>query len=399
MEQNASQKISFSQIAQSIPPNVFAQMDIKVAQAIRQGADVIDLSKGNPDAFPVKFVREAAKQAVDNPANARYTPFDGKPEYLQAAANWYAKLHGVHLNPADELFAAEGAVDGLASLFAILLDRGDTVAFADPYYPSYHCMASMLGARELLLPAKESLGWLPDLDEVPDEVWENIRMLVLNYPNNPTGAQAPIEFFKKAIKLAENHHFVILHDYAYTGLGVSKQQASFLAVPGAKEVGVELCSLSKMYAMAGWRGGFIAGNSNIVSHAKQYHYQMGSMVTGMVQDAAVAALNGDQSYVDALAKRYAARRKIVAQGLSDVGMAVFDSPGGVYVWAKAPGSIGGDTFAQRLLSDAQVGVLPGTCFGRVGSDYIRVSLLKDELLLQRAVERIQRHWDILTAEV
>lgn len=160
----------FAPVAQIIPPNVFADMDVKVAAAVASGADVIDLAKGNPDAYPAEFIRDVAKSSVDDPLNARYTPFDGKPAFLQAAANWYRNVHGVELDWRSQLFAVEGAVDGLAGLFAILIDRGDAVAFADPYYPSYHCMSVMHGAEEILLPARAELGWLPDLDAVDESV-------------------------------------------------------------------------------------------------------------------------------------------------------------------------------------------------------------------------------------
>ena len=285
----------FAPVAQIIPPNVFADMDVKVAAAVASGADVIDLAKGNPDAYPAEFIRDVAKSSVDDPLNARYTPFDGKPAFLQAAANWYRNVHGVELDWRSQLFAVEGAVDGLAGLFAILIDRGDAVAFADPYYPSYHCMSVMHGAEEILLPARAELGWLPDLDAVDESVWRRLRMLILNYPNNPTGAQAPASFFEHAVELAKRYGFLIVHDFAYTGLGVSDQQVSLLTVPGASDVSVEVGSLSKMYAMAGWRAGFVAGNRDVVARLKQYHYQMGSMVTGMIQDAGAVALNSDQS--------------------------------------------------------------------------------------------------------
>lgn len=378
----------FAPVAQIIPPNVFADMDVKVAAAVASGADVIDLAKGNPDAYPAEFIRDVAKSSVDDPLNARYTPFDGKPAFLQAAANWYGNVHGVELDWRSQLFAVEGAVDGLAGLFAILIDRGDAVAFVDPYYPSYHCMSVMHGAEEILLPARAELGWLPDLDAVDESVWRRLRMLILNYPNNPTGAQAPASFFEHAVELAKRYGFLIVHDFAYTGLGVSDQQVSLLTVPGASDVSVEVDSLSKMYAMAGWRAGFVAGNRDVVARLKQYHYQMGSMVAGMIQDAGAVALNSDQSCVDELARRYAGRREIVAGGLRSLGFDVFDSAGGIYVWFKAPERWSGQRFADALLDVAQVAGLPGTCFGRVGKDWVRLSLLKDESLLREAVRRI-----------
>lgn len=420
-DQTIHSPVPFAPIAESIPPNVFAVMDRKVAQAVASGADVIDLAKGNPDAYPAAFIRDAAKRAVDDPANARYTPFDGKPAFLEAAADWYRRVHGVALDWPTQLFAVEGAVDGLAGLYAILVDRGDAVAFVDPYYPSYHCMAVMHGAHEVLLPALSDRGFLPDLDAVPAETWDRVKMLVLNYPNNPTGAQAPLQFLQRAVELAHEHRFVIVHDYAYAGLGVggdapNAQQHSILEVPGAFDVAVEVCSLSKMYAMAGWRAGFVAGNEAVIARLKLYHYQMGSMITGSIQDAGVVALRSDQSCVAELAQRYAARRRIVADGLRAAGLDVFDSAGGIYVWARVPGigssaagsghdgendrGVGngnggenervwpGERLADHLLSAASVAVLPGTCFGTVGRDYIRLSLLKSEPELREAVRRI-----------
>lgn len=159
--------VAFTTVAQSIPPNVFADMDRKVAAAVADGADVIDLAKGNPDAFPADFIREVAKKAVDDPANARYSPFDGKPSFLQAAEQWYRNTYGVEVDWKTQLFAVEGAVDGLAALFAVLVSPGDAVAYADPYYPSYHCMTVMSQAEEVLLPSLPERGFLPDLDAVP----------------------------------------------------------------------------------------------------------------------------------------------------------------------------------------------------------------------------------------
>lgn len=387
--------VKFARVARSIPVNVFAEMDIKVARAVAQGRDVIDLAKGNPDAYPADFIREAAKVAADDPANARYGSFDGKPEYRQAAAGWYRREYGVHLDWTTQLFAVEGAVDGLAGLFSILVEQGDAVAFADPYYPSYHCMTLMAGGEEVLLPSRAELGWLPDLDAVPAETWDRIKLLVLNYPNNPTGAQAPRSFFEQAVRLAHEHRFAIVQDFAYAGLGVKgsepgAQQISLLSVPGAIDVAVEVCSMSKMYAMAGWRAGFVAGNADIVTHLKQYHYQMGSMIASVVQDAGTVALNSDQRCVADLAARYAQRRRIFSGILSEAGIDVFDSPGGLYAWVQAPCGLSGVEYADALLQRANVAALPGTCFGRVGERYVRFSLLKPEAVLAEAAHRITR---------
>ena len=282
-----------------------------------------------------------------NHFNHTDSPFDGKPAFLQAAANWYRNVHGVELDWRSQLFAVEGAVDGLAGLFAILIDRGDAVAFADPYYPSYHACPSCTGRRRYCCPpARTRLATRPgrggrigvapaahadtQLSEQPHGRARRRRILRAR-----GGA-------RQAVRLPH------VHDFAYTGLGVSDQQVSLLTVPGASDVSVEVGSLSKMYAMAGWRAGFVAGNRDVVARLKQYHYQMGSMVTGMIQDAGAVALNSDQSCVDELARRYAGRREIVAGGLRSLGFDVFDSAGGIYVWLRRLRGWSGATFRRRV---------------------------------------------------
>ena len=246
--------VPFAPIAESIPPNVFAVMDGKVAKAVAQGADVIDLAKGNPDAYPAQFIRDEAKRAVDDPLNARYTSFDGKPAFLEAAATWYQREHGVSLDWPTQLFAVEGAVDALAGLYAILIEPGDAVAFADPYYPSYHCMAHMCRAEEVLLPALAERGFLPDLDAVPDATWDRVKLLVLNYPNNPTGAAMNKNQLKLWVDWAREHGSVILFDAAYEAFITDGDiPHSIFELDGAKECAIEFRSFSKTAGFTGVR--------------------------------------------------------------------------------------------------------------------------------------------------
>lgn len=377
-----------SRRAASLPGNPFAEADARAAAAVAAGKDIIDLSKGNPDGWPPSFVQDALSHASHNPSLFRYPPFDGLPEYLNAIAGWYSRQHNVTVDPATQLLATSGSSVGITTVIQALVDPGDTVVAVDPYYPQYEGSTVVAGGQFETIPADPSRGFLPDLDAVDPALWTRAKLLILNYPNNPTGAQAPREFLERAIELAHEHRFVIVQDFAYAGLGVRNQQISILSLPDAFDVTVEVCSLSKMYAMAGWRAGFIAGNDDIVSHVKQYHYQMGSMVTGNVQDAGTVALQSDQECVAELASRYALRRQIVADGLRDAGLDVFDSDGGIYAWVHAPEGLTGERFADLLLERAAVAALPGTCFGKVGVDYVRFSLLKSEDQLREAVRRI-----------
>ncbi len=367
--------VAFTTVAQSIPPNVFADMDRKVAAAVAGGADVIDLAKGNPDAFPADFIREVAKKAVDDPANARYSPFDGKPSFLRAAEQWYRNTYGVEVDWKTQLFAVEGAVDGLAALFAVLVSPGDAVAYADPYYPSYHCMTVMSRAEEILLPSLPERGFLPDLDAVPAQVWDRVKVLVLNYPNNPTGAQAPREFLQHAVDLAHEYHFAIVQDFAYAGLGVDAQQISILSLPGAFDVAVEVCSLSKMYAMAGCRPSCRQRRHRVSCEAVPLSDGF------LFPSLRVAHAGGRLFHADSGPVMSHPSKPFTVHGGS-VCFRRFRTLG------RAPEDQTGEQFADTLLERAAVAALPGTCFGKVGKDYVRFSLLKSEDQLREAVRRV-----------
>lgn len=387
-------------------PNPFADMDATIASLRAAGADVIDLSKGNPDGrAPDDVAREGAAAALRSD-NFAYSDFDGKPEFLRAAADWYRRMHGVELDPGSQLLATLGASDALTSLAMALLDPGDVIVTAEPYYPPYEAMAAVTQARLVTLPASADHGFLPDLDAVDDDLWRRTKLLLLNYPNNPTGAVTTPEFFRTATSLARRFGFVIANDFAYAGLGYGDggRTASLLASAGdagddnggdttsinAGIAAVEICSLSKMYTLAGWRAGFIAGDTQVIAAVKAYHHQMGSEVATLVQDAGAAALNGDQSSVRALARRYGRRHALVARGLRDIGLETFASCGGMFAWVRAPKGWRSANFARMLLDEAAVATLPGTAFGEAGEGYVRLSLMKDDEVLDAAIGRIAR---------
>lgn len=410
--------------ATTIPANVFAAMDAKVAAAQAAGHDVIDLSKANPDLRTPEFIVRAGQEAMDRLENHRYSHFDGKPAFRRAAADWYLREHGVRLDPDTQVMASIGAVIGLTAVTQALLDPGDVLVVPDPYYPPYAAMASVAGAELLPIPTRWEDGFLPDLDAVPAEQWRRVKLLLLNYPNNPTGTTATRELFEKAIELAHRYGFVVANDFAYTsldtGLEPQGKPLSLLAVAGSEDVAVEVVSMSKLYGMAGWRLGFVAGPEGLMRYVREYHHQMASHPTGAVQDAGQVALESDQSCVDAFSERYRARRAQLGAGLAANGFDVFDSHGSLFVWARVPshpdatGATGvvsnagvpaagsasaaaaGATakpvdsaaFAERLLEEANVAVMPGSCFGAAGEGYVRLSLLADEDRLAEAVRRI-----------
>ena len=372
-----------------IPANPFAAADARVAKAVAAGADIIDLSKGNPDGEPPRFMIEAAVEATRNPANFRYPAFDGKPAFLEAVAGWYRREHGVALNAPTQILAVSGASVGISVTIEALVDVGDLVVVVGPYYPQYAGSTAVAGGRIHVVPTDAEHGFLPDLDAVDPRVWDEAKLLILNYPNNPTGAAATPELFATAVRIAHEHHLIVVNDFAYAGIGFDeKPPLSLLATPGSQDVAIELCSLSKMYMVAGWRGGFVVGQPDVMDAIKTIHRQTSLLVTSTVQDAGTAALNSDQSSVAVLADRYKHRYETLRDGLSAAGLHLEVAHGGLFAWLRVPQGWSDVEFCDWLLSKAQVAVIPGSDFGPTGAGHVRLSLLVPSATLAEAASRI-----------
>lgn len=380
-----------AQRVSGIPSNPFAVSDIRVAKAKAAGVPVIDLSKGNPDGEPPDFMIDAAVRAVHDHSNFRYPSFNGKPEFLQAAAHWYRREYGVTLDPDTQLLAVAGAGVGISVVIQTLVDPGELVVLVDPYYPQYQGSTAVAQGRVHLVEAQPDRGFLPDLDAVPGEVWDEAKLLILNYPNNPTGAAATPELFASAVRLAHEHHFIVMHDFAYAGIGFDDQPPiSLLQTPGALDVGVELCSLSKMYMVAGWRAGFVACNAQLMRAVKTVHEQTSLLVSSVSQDAGTAGLNSDQSTVRVLARRYAGRYRALREGLAQAGLDLVASHGGLFAWLKVPQGWNDEDFSVWLLDHPHVAVMPGSDFGPSGERFLRLSLLVPREVLVDAADRIRQ---------
>lgn len=398
----------------SMPENVFAGMDAVIAARRAVGKDIIDLSKANPDLPTPRYIVEAGKSALDDVTNHHYVEFDGKPSFLQAAEDWYRCWQDVSVDWRTGLLATCGAGPALTTVVETFLDPGDVLATPEPYYSPYRALACATGARFLPLPTQARLGLLPDLDDIDGSVWDAMTVLLLNYPNNPTGATASREFLERVIELAHRHRFLVVNDFAYAGMS-NPRPVSLLSIPGSEDVAVEIVSLSKMYGMAGWRIGFIAASSRLMAPIREYQHQMGSGPAAAVQDAGRAGLIGDQTSVTDLVGVYRSRRHLVSGALTGMGFDVFDAHAGLFVWAKIPqwrsgrymrasfddatslscyhgaGRQEGESlaFARRLIECAGVAVMPGTSFGDSCDGYVRLSLLRPESRLTEAMDRIR----------
>ncbi len=380
-----------SNVVNELPGNYFNAMKEKIAQYRSTGIDVIDLASGNPDQPTPEHIIQALKEAIDQPENQGYPPFYGKKSTLEAISAFYKREYKVELDPETEIAVFNGSGIGIVGIPQSLLNPGDILLTADPAYPAYYAAASLARALVQTIPVYEKDGYLPDYETVPQEILRQVKLLLLNYPNNPTGAIATEEFWEQTIAFAAKQQIPVLNDFAYGAFGFDGHKPlSLLQTPGAKEYAVETYTLSKTYNMAGWRFGFAVGNASIIAALKHYHTQAYSTIFGAVQDAAAVALLGSQESVQQLGLLYEQRRDVLVHKLRSIGWNVPSPKGTFFAWFRVPEGYTSETFATQLLEEAHVAVAQGEGFGTEGRAYVRVSLVNSEERLSEAVERIAR---------
>ncbi|MDB4896285.1 MAG: aminotransferase [Firmicutes bacterium] len=386
--------MSFIQPAQRLrrlPSQLFARLVASTQNLQSAGHDVINLGQGNPDLPTPAHVVAAAHRAVDNPATHKYSPFGGLKVLRDAAATWYEREFNVVLDPETEICILIGAKLGLQEISLCLLDEGDICLMPDPGYPDYSSGVALAGGHAFPMPLLAEHRFLPDLSAIPKEVAQAAKLMFLNYPTNPTGAVASPAFFREVVAYAGEHNIAVAHDLAYGDLVFdSRERVSFLQTPGAKSVGVEFCTLSKSYNMAGWRIGFAAGNTAIISAMNLLQDHLNCSQWGAVQLAAVEALTGPQESVRALCAEYERRRDIWVDAAGEIGWELRPSAGSFFVWCPIPKNFTSESFADLLLRECHVVVAPGVGFGPAGEGYVRVSLTTAPERLREAAQRIGR---------
>jgi len=377
---------------EAIPPYMFAELERKVSAKRAAGVDVISLGIGDPDMPTYPHIVEAMEAAVADPSTHQYPSNRGRPEFREAFAGFYAERFGVEIDPETELIPAIGAKECIYNLCFAFLDPGDLALAADPGYPVYTGGPLLAGAEAELLPLVPALGFAPDLDAIGAEALERARLIFLNYPNNPTGAVAPDGLFERVVELAREHEILVVHDNAYSETTYDGYVApSFLATPGAKEVGVEVFSLSKGYNMTGWRCAAILGNAEAVNSYWRLKTNIDSGLYEAVQLAGVAALQGPRAPLEQMNGVYARRRDLVVEALGALGVAVKPPQGTIYVWAPVPEGHTSTSFAELVLEQAGVVVSPGSMYGPSGEGFFRISLTTPDDRIAEAVERLREH--------
>jgi LL-diaminopimelate aminotransferase len=381
-----------SERLEAIPPYMFAELERRVEAKREEGIDVISLGIGDPDTPTFRYVVEAMREAVGDPSTQKYPSNRGRPEFREAFAAFYMQRFGVEIDPVNEVIPAIGAKECIYNLCFAFLDPGDVALASDPGYPVYTGGPVLAGAEAFLLPLRPDQGFAPDLDAIPEEKLEAARLMFINFPNNPTGAVVPDGFFERVVELAGRHEILVVHDNAYSETTYDGYVApSFLETPGAKEVGVEVFSLSKGYNMTGWRCAAILGNAEAIKTYWRLKTNVDSGLFEAVQLAGAAALRGPRKEVEEMCRIYERRRDLVVEALKAIGVEVESPKGTIYIWAPVPDGHTSTSFAELVLEEAAVVVSPGSMYGPSGEGFFRISLTTPDELLREAVQRLKAH--------
>ncbi len=376
-----------------IPPYLFAELERKVAAKRAAGVDVISLGIGDPDTPTYPPIVAAAQRAVADPSTHTYPSNRGLTAFRKAVSAFYQRRFGVELDPETEVMPAIGAKECIFNLNLAFLDPGDVALASDPGYPVYTGGPLLTGGEPVLMPLLAERGFAPDFAAIPRSGLERARLMFFNYPNNPTGAILPDGLFEQVVELADRHGFLAVHDSAYSETTYDGYVApSFLATPGAKDVGVEVFSLSKGYNMTGWRCAAIVGNAEAISHYWRLKSNVDSGLFEAVQLAGVAALAPEvDEQVRAMNAVYKRRRDLVCDALAQAGVAVTPPKGTIYIWAPVPeGFDSAAAYCEHVLEEAAVVISPGGAYGPSGEGFFRISLTTPDDRLLEAVERIRQ---------
>ena len=374
---------------ENLPAYFYVEINKKIAEKRAKGEDIITFAIGDPDMPTPPHIIDRLCRAAQDPANHRYPETEGLPEFRQAITGWYNKRFGVSLDANSEVLPLIGAKEGIAHIALCFIDPGDTALVPDPGYPVYSISTILAGGEPYYMPLLDENGFLPDLDAIPNDVLKRARLLWINYPNNPTGAVADLDFFNKVVEFARQHDLAICHDGPYSEVAFDGYQpVSFMQADGAKEVGVEFHSLSKTYNMTGWRVGMVVGNAEIIDALKRVKSNLDSGIPQAIQYAAIEALTGDQDCIQKHNAIYQRRRDLVVDMLNSIGLETKPPKASLYVWAKIPQGYTSADFATDLLEKVGVVVTPGLTYGKSGEGYVRLSLTISDAALVKGLSRL-----------
>lgn len=379
-----------SERLEKIPPYLFAEIDRKIAEAKAKGFDIISLGIGDPDTPTLAPVVEEMHKAIDNPKNHDYPPYNGTAKFRNAACEWMKNRFGVELDAEKEILANIGSKEAIAHIFFAFVDKGDYTLVPDPGYPVYKNATIFAGGIPYSMPLKEENGYLPDFDKIPEDIARKSKLMFLNYPNNPTGAVADLDFWKKAVVFCKKYDILLCSDMAYSEMTFDGYKApSVLQVEGAMDVAIEFYSHSKSYNMTGWRVGFVCGNADAVKALGTIKNNIDSGTFKAIQDAAAVAFSIDNSLIENLNKMYQERRDVAENGLRELGWNIKPSKATFYLWLPVPKEMTSEEFVTVMLEKAHVVVPPGNGYGQYGEGYFRIALTKDANTIKECIRRMK----------
>lgn len=377
-----------------LPPYVFAQVNELKMKMRHQGADIIDLGMGNPDVPTPTHILDKLSEAAYRPGNSRYSASKGIKGLRKAIADWYQKRYSVYLDMDQEVVVTMGAKEGLAHLALVMLTPGDVVLAPDPAYPIHPFASIIAGADVRRIPIGKGRDFFEDMAVAVKHTWPKPKLLIINYPHNPTTECVDIGFFQRIVDFAKENDLYVIHDLAYADFTFDGYEApSFLQADGAKDVGVEFYSLTKSYSMAGMRVGFCCGNQDMVQALTRIKSYLDYGIYTPIQVAATQALNGDQECVREIMDIYQDRRDALCEGLNRVGWEVEPPKATMFLWAEIPDEfkhLGSVEFSKLLLKEAEVAVSPGLGFGQYGDDHVRFAFVENRQRINQAVRNLRK---------
>lgn len=384
-------KFERSERLMKLPPYLFVEIDKAKKRARDEGRDIIDLGIGDPDIPTPNFIIDALNKAARDPKNHRYPLDQGLPEFRQTISKWFKKRYGVDLDPDSEVYPLIGSKEGIAHMPLAFVNPGDMVLVPDPCYPPYRSGTIFAGGEVVSMPLLEKNHFLPDLRAVNHAILHKVRMLFINYPNNPTGAVCDKKFLKEVVDFAKKHNIIVCQDAAYSEMGYDGYKApSIFEIEGAKDVAVEFHSLSKTFNMTGWRIGFACGNRELVEGLAKVKSNIDSGVFFAIQRAGIKAFDNYDRHIKSVIKVYGERREVLVDGLSSLGWAVEKPKATFYVWSRVPSRYTSATFATALLEKCDIVATPGNGFGSHGEGYVRFALTVDKRRIREALDRIKK---------
>jgi len=378
-----------SRRVENLPPYLFVEINRKITEKRAKGEEVISFAIGDPDIPTPSHIIDKLCQAAQDPANHRYPETAGLPELCQAIAGWYERRFGISFDAEKEVLPLIGSKEGVGHITFCFIDPGDFALVPDPGYPVYSVSTMLAGGKPYYLPLKEERNFLPDLNSIPDYVLKSAKLLWINYPNNPTGAVADLDFFNGVADFAQKHELVVCHDGPYSEVAFDGYRpVSFMQADGAREIGVELHSLSKSYNMTGWRIGMAVGNSTMIDALRRLKSNLDSGIPQAIQYAAIEALTASQDCIQEHNAIYQRRRDLIIEVLNSIGLEAKVPKASLYIWAKVPEGYNSMDFSIDLLEQVGIAVTPGVGYGKNGEGYVRLSMTIPDATLVKGLSRL-----------